>query len=49
MSGLLSSGVDVSLEIYEGMPHVWQIGVHIPEAKASIAEMAAFIRQAFAV
>ena len=44
-----SSGVDVSLEIYEGMPHVWQIGVHIPEAKASITEMAAFIRQALAV
>jgi len=38
-------GIDVSLEVYEGMPHVWHVAVPIPEAKAAIAALAGYLRK----
>ena len=41
-----TDGVDVTLDVWEGMLHVWQMGVpYIPEAKAAVAQIGAFIRQ----
>ncbi|WP_376795883.1 alpha/beta hydrolase [Thermogemmatispora sp.] len=43
------AGVAVELEVWEGMWHVWQIGVPwMPEAKQAIQHIAAFIRRRLA-
>jgi len=40
------AGVDVTLHVYDDMPHVWQMNYPaFPEAVAAVEEMAAFIRQ----
>jgi epsilon-lactone hydrolase len=38
-----ASGCDVELALYEGMPHVWQVAVPIPEAQQAVSEMADFL------
>ncbi len=41
-----ADGVDVTLDIWEGMLHVWQMGVpYIPEAKEAITQIGVFIQQ----
>jgi len=41
------AGVDVSLKIWPGLPHVWQAFIpFIPEARVSLEEMVAFLRRA---
>lgn len=41
-----ADGVDVTLDVWERMLHVWQMGApYIPEAKAAVAQIGAFIRQ----
>ncbi|MEX0297482.1 MAG: alpha/beta hydrolase [Kordiimonas sp.] len=37
-----TAGVDVTLNVYEGMWHVWQFYPHIPEATEALQEMADF-------
>jgi acetyl esterase/lipase len=40
------AGVDVTLRVYPGMWHVWQIfGPYLPEARQALAELNHFIRQ----
>lgn len=40
------AGVPVSLRIWQGMPHVWQIFAPVvPEARASLREAASFLRR----
>jgi len=36
--------VDVTLELGEGLTHVWQLHPHLPESGASIARIATFLR-----
>jgi monoterpene epsilon-lactone hydrolase len=39
-----SSGVDVTLHVYDGMPHVWQMSYPaFPEAVEAVDELAAFV------
>ncbi len=38
-----AAGVDVTLEIEEGLIHVWQMFPHVPEAESAIARVGAFI------
>ena len=38
------AGVDVSVEVFEGMPHVFQLFEKIPEAEASLNRIGAFIK-----
>ncbi len=38
------AGVDVSVEVFEGMPHVFQLFEKIPEAEASLARIGNFIK-----
>jgi len=38
------AGVPVSVEIYDGMQHVFQANRHVPEAKVSLARLGQFIR-----
>ena len=41
-----SAGVDVTLSIYEGMWHVWQVfGVLLPESRAAFEEIGTFVRE----
>ncbi|KAF0108740.1 MAG: putative esterase [Anaerolineaceae bacterium] len=43
-----SAGVDVTLEIWDGMQHEWQFAVGIfPEAKRAVERIGEFIRQRF--
>ena len=38
-------GVDVTLKLWEGMPHVWHIfNAYIPEARQASEEITAFLR-----
>lgn len=37
------SGVDVTLDVYEAMWHVWQFYPHVPEANQAVTEMADFL------
>ena len=39
------AGVSVSVEIYDGMQHVFQANPYVPEAKVSLGRFANFIRQ----
>lgn len=40
-----AAGVDVTLEVYPGMWHVWQIFVpYLPEARKAVASIARFVR-----
>jgi acetyl esterase/lipase len=39
-----SAGVDVRLEIYPGMWHVWQIFLALPEAVRSLDDIAGFFK-----
>ena len=41
----LAAGVPAQLELQADMPHVWPIMVMLPEAKASLRQVAAFMRQ----
>jgi acetyl esterase/lipase len=36
-------GVDVSLRLFDGVPHVWQLFRRLPESRASLAEVRAFV------
>lgn len=38
------AGVPVSVEIYDGMQHVFQASAYVPEARVSLARMGQFIR-----
>ena len=38
------AGVDVSVEVFEGMPHVFQLFEKIPEAEASLSRIGGFIK-----
>lgn len=38
-----AAGVDVSIEIKEGLIHVWQMFEHVPEAESAVARVGAFI------
>jgi acetyl esterase/lipase len=40
-----AAGVPTALEIYEGMPHVFQVNYSLPESKRAIAKVAEFIKQ----
>jgi acetyl esterase/lipase len=41
-----SSGVDVTLHVYDDMPHVWQMSYPaFPEAVEAVEELAAFVRR----
>ena len=40
-----SSGVDARLRLFDGVHHVWQLCTYLPEARASIAEVALFANQ----
>ena len=41
-----ASGVAVTLELWSGVPHVWQLfGNFLPESRASFTKIAAFIRE----
>ncbi len=41
-----AAGVDVTLHVYEDMPHVWQMSYPaFPEAVEAVEEIAAFVRQ----
>jgi acetyl esterase/lipase len=40
-----AAGVPVSVEIYDGMQHVFQANPYVPEAKVSLGRLANFIRQ----
>jgi acetyl esterase/lipase len=39
------AGVPVSVEIYDGMQHVFQANSHVPEARVSLQRLGQFIRQ----
>lgn len=39
------AGVDVTLEVEEGLIHVWQIFPDVPEARAAVERVGAFIRR----
>jgi acetyl esterase/lipase len=39
------AGVDVTLDVWEGMWHVWQDNVDVPEGAGAVAEIAAFFRR----
>ena len=41
----LAAGVDARLELKSNMPHVWPIMVMLPEARASLRQAAAFMRE----
>lgn len=44
----MADEVDVTLKIWEGMWHVWQIsGDHLPEAKKAINEIGEFVKRIF--
>jgi len=38
------AGVDVTLEVWDGMPHVWHHFLEFPEAREAIDRMGAFLR-----
>ncbi|NQU31209.1 MAG: alpha/beta hydrolase [Anaerolineae bacterium] len=40
-----SAGVDVTLSVYEGMWHVWQTLGFLPESRAAIEEIGAFVKR----
>ena len=40
-----AAGVATELKIWPVVPHVWQLAQFVPEAKQSIAEMAAFLKR----
>jgi acetyl esterase/lipase len=37
--------VNVKLDLYEGMPHVFQAVAHLPESKVALGKVAAFLKQ----
>lgn len=39
------AGVPVSVEIYDGMQHVFQANSHVPEARVSLQRLGQFVRQ----
>jgi acetyl esterase/lipase len=39
------AGVEVTLQVFPGMPHVFQVASFLPEAKTAIKKIAAFITQ----
>ena len=43
------AGVQVSLKIWEGMWHVWQISWRLPEAKQAISEIGTFVKKIFSL
>jgi len=44
-----AAGVDVSLEVWEGMFHVWQmVAVFVPEGRQAIEQIAQFVEGVFA-
>jgi len=40
-----AAGVEVELELGEGLTHVWQLHPHLPESTESVARIAAFVRK----
>jgi acetyl esterase/lipase len=45
-AGMETDGVDVTLRVWEGMWHVFEFYRELPEARASMAEVCAFVRSA---
>lgn len=43
-----AAGVDVTLQVEEGLIHVWQIFPDVPEAQAAVARIGEFVRQSCA-
>ena len=43
------AGVQVSLKVWEGMWHVWQISWRLPEAKQAITEIGTFVKRTFSL
>lgn len=43
-----AAGVDVQLEVYPGMWHVWQINLQLPQAIDSLRKIAAFLKTGIA-
>ncbi len=41
------AGVEVHLEVWEGMWHVWQISNRLPEAKKATKEIGSFVKEIF--
>ena len=39
------AGVKVKLDLYEGMPHVFQVVPNLPESKVAIGKVGAFLKQ----
>jgi acetyl esterase/lipase len=39
------AGVDVKLDLYEGMPHVFQATPHLPESKVAVGKTATFLKK----
>lgn len=39
------AGVTVKLDLYEGMPHVFQAAAHLPESQVAVAKTAAFLKE----
>jgi monoterpene epsilon-lactone hydrolase len=38
------AGVTVKLDLYEGMPHVFQAAGHLPESEVALRKVAAFLK-----
>jgi acetyl esterase/lipase len=39
------AGVEVKLDLYEGMPHVFQAAAHLPESKVAVRKVANFLKK----
>lgn len=42
-----SQGVDFEVEVWEGMPHVWQVAHFLPESKRALVRIATFCEKAW--
>jgi acetyl esterase/lipase len=40
-----SAGVDVTVKVWPGLPHVFQAARFLPEARQSLSELGAFLRE----
>lgn len=42
-----SQGADFEVEVWEGMPHVWQVAEFLPESRRALVRIAAFFEKAW--
>ena len=40
-------GADFEVEVWEGMPHVWQVAGFLPESRRALVRMATFLEKAW--